>query len=88
LTKRKIKRNYVGVRPGEKIHESLLTAEERARASETTSYFQVPRLQLQVPNLDSTFEEYSSNTTKILSAVELSEMLYGIPEIRNLMQEI
>jgi UDP-N-acetylglucosamine 4,6-dehydratase len=88
LTKRKIKRNYVGVRPGEKIHESLLTAEERARASETASYFQVPRLQTQTTNLNSTFQEYSSNTTKMLSAIELSGMLHGIPEIRNLIQEI
>lgn len=88
LTKRKIKRNYVGVRPGEKIHESLLTAEERARALETANYFQVPRLQTSVTNLNSTLHEYSSNTTKMLSATELSEMLNGIPEIRNLIQEI
>ncbi len=88
LTKRKVKRNYIGVRPGEKIHESLLTAEERSRASETTHYFQVPRMQTQALNLSSTFQEYSSNTTKMLSAVELSEMLAGIIEIRNLIKEI
>ncbi len=88
LTKRKVKRNYIGVRPGEKIHESLLTAEERSRASETTNYFQVPRMQTQALNLSSTFQEYSSNTTKMLSAVELSEMLAGIIEIRNLIKEI
>lgn len=88
MTKRKIKRNYVGIRPGEKIHESLLTAEERARASETSSYFQVPRLAHQISSLDSTVEEYSSNSTKILTAYELSEMLSGIPEIRSLIQEI
>lgn len=87
LTKRKVKRNYIGVRPGEKIHESLLTAEERSRASETTNYFQVPRLQTQALNLSSTFQEYSSNTTKMLSAVELSEILAGIIEIRNLIKE-
>ena len=88
MTKRKINRNYVGIRPGEKIHESLLTAEERARASETASYFQVPRLAHQISSLDSTVEEYSSNSTKMLTAYELSEMLSGIPEIRSLIQEI
>lgn len=88
MTKRKIKRNYVGIRPGEKIHESLLTSEERARASETASYFQVPRLAHQISSLNSTVEEYSSNSTKMLTAVELSEMLNGIPEIRSLIQEI
>jgi UDP-glucose 4-epimerase len=88
LTKRTIKRNYVGIRPGEKIHESLLTAEERARALETTNYFQVPRLQLQAPRLNSNLQEYSSNTTQILSAAELAEMLHGIPEIRKLVREI
>ena len=88
MTKRKINRNYVGIRPGEKIHESLLTAEERARASETASYFQVPRLAHQISSLDPTVEEYSSNSTKMLTAYELSEMLSGIPEIRSLIQEI
>ena len=88
MTKRKIKRNYVGIRPGEKIHESLLTAEERARASETASYFQVPRVAHQISSLDSNIEEYSSNSTKMLTAFELSEMLNGIPEIRSLIQEI
>lgn len=88
LTKRTIKRNYVGIRPGEKIHESLLTAEERARALETTNYFQVPRLQLQAPNLNPNLQEYSSNTTQILSAAELAEMLHGIPEVRKLVREI
>ncbi len=88
MTKRKIKRNYVGIRPGEKIHESLLTAEERARASETASYFQVPRVAHQFSSLDSNIEEYSSNSTKMLTAFELSEMLSGIPEIRSLIQEI
>ena len=88
MTERKIKRNYVGIRPGEKIHESLLTAEERARASETASYFQVPRVAHQISSLDSNIEEYSSNSTKMLTAFELSEMLNGIPEIRSLIQEI
>ncbi len=88
MTKRKINRNYVGIRPGEKIHESLLTAEERARASETASYFQVPRLAHQISSLDPIVEEYSSNSTKMLTAYELSEMLSGIPEIRSLIQEI
>ncbi len=88
MTKRKIKRNYVGIRPGEKIHESLLTAEERARASETASYFQVTRVAHQISSLDSNIEEYSSNSTKMLTAFELSEMLNGIPEIRSLIQEI
>jgi UDP-glucose 4-epimerase len=88
MTKQKITRNYVGIRPGEKIHESLLTAEERARASETTSYFQVPREPYQLSTLNSSFEEYSSNSTKMLTPQELSEMLIGIPEIRSLIQEI
>jgi UDP-glucose 4-epimerase len=88
MTKRKINRNYVGIRPGEKIHESLLTAEERARASESASYFQVPRLAHQISSFESTVEEYSSNSTKMLTAYELSEMLNGIPEIRSLIQEI
>lgn len=88
LTKRKVTRNYVGIRPGEKIHESLLTAEERARALESPNYFQVPRLLNKAPKLDFTLQEYSSNSSRMLTAQELAEMLYGIPEIRDLIQEI
>ena len=88
IIKRKINRNYVGIRPGEKIHESLLTAEEKARALETANFFRVPRERHQMSNLDSSFEEYSSNTTRMLTPQELSEMLIEIPEIRSLIQDI
>lgn len=88
LTNQKVTRNYVGIRPGEKIHESLLTAEERSKAIETPSYFQVPRLNHKSSNLDSIFEDYSSNSTNMLTPEELSEMLNGISEIKDLLLEI
>ena len=78
----------VGVRPGEKIHETLLTAEEKFRSLEHDNFFQVSN----VGNYDSvksnmqnlTADEYSSNTTAQLSSEELAELLSGIPLIQDL----
>ena len=78
----------VGVRPGEKIHETLLTAEEKFRSLEHDNFFQVSN----VGNYDSiksnmqnlTANEYSSNTTAQLSSEELAELLSGIPLIQDL----
>ena len=36
---RKLKRNIIGIRPGEKIHETLLSADELARSIEVTDEF-------------------------------------------------
>jgi UDP-N-acetylglucosamine 4,6-dehydratase len=80
----------VGVRPGEKIHETLLTAEEKFRSLEHDNFFQVSN----VGNYDSiksnmqnlTANEYSSNTTAQLSSEELAELLSGIPLIQDMIR--
>lgn len=43
LTKKVARTEVVGIRHGEKLHEALLSAEERAIAKETKQYFEVPR---------------------------------------------
>jgi UDP-glucose 4-epimerase len=80
----------IGVRPGEKIHETLLTAEEKFRSFEHDNFFQVSN----VGNHDSiksnmqnlTAKEYSSNTTVQLSSEELAELLSGIPLIQDMIR--
>lgn len=88
---KKVDVEIVGVRPGEKIHETLLTAEEKFRSKEHKKYFQVSN----VGSLDSNLSnmqnldniEYSSNNTEQLSAEALAELLTAIPLIRDLMKK-
>jgi UDP-glucose 4-epimerase len=85
LDKPRVKINTLGVRPGEKIHETLLTAEERSLAIEHERYFQVRKRDLsQKPDkalILSDFEEYTSGNTQILSAEELAKLLLDIPMV-------
>jgi UDP-glucose 4-epimerase len=80
-----IELQVVGIRPGEKIHETLLTAEEKHFSHETEKYFQVTNIVQQ--NLDSygartaQGSEYTSEGTHILSAEELADLLVRIPSI-------
>lgn len=80
-----IKVNNVGVRPGEKIHETLLTAEERSLAIEHERYFQVQKrkqwLAVDSGLSISHFEEYTSANTQILDSEELAGLLLQIPMV-------
>ena len=84
IFQRKIERKYVGIRPGEKIHESLLTAEEFSNAIESDQYFQVPRIVSPDTGGKKQFVDYSSHTTHQLKAEELSNLLLTIPEVTQL----
>jgi UDP-glucose 4-epimerase len=89
LGAKNVVRNIVGIRPGEKIHESLLTAEERSKAAETGKFFQVPNIRLpQDETAHSSFDnfkEYTSSSTTHFTARELASFLETIPEIRALL---
>jgi len=57
----------VGIRPGEKIHEVLVSEEEMRRAIETeTHYIVVPHEDLTRPKLMRNIPEYTSNNTEML----------------------
>jgi UDP-glucose 4-epimerase len=84
IFQQKIERKFVGVRPGEKIHESLLTAEEYSNSIESDQYFQVPRIVSPGNRKAKQFIDYSSNTTRQLEAEELSDLLLTIPKITQL----
>jgi UDP-glucose 4-epimerase len=74
--------NNIGIRPGEKIHETLLSAEERAIAIEHSRYFQVPRgSHLSISNLPQC-SDYTSENTSQLSVTETADLLSKIPSIK------
>jgi UDP-glucose 4-epimerase len=73
----------IGIRPGEKIHETLLTAEERSLAIEHEKYFQVKKhnLSQKVAIGGSHNVEYTSGNTEILTVTQLAELLISIPKV-------
>ena len=88
LNVKNIKVNTVGIRPGEKIHETLLSAEEKSLALEHQKYFQVSRrtggISASQSIAEKSYTEYTSENTDILSAEQLADMLRKIPQISSL----
>jgi len=78
----------VGVRPGEKMHETLLTNEERNSCIESALYFQVKRsIELESNSKNSQklgITDYSSDNTKLLSSEELATVLSNNSQIKKL----
>jgi UDP-glucose 4-epimerase len=81
----------IGFRHGEKLYESLLGTEERAKAEDLGGYFRVP-LDSRDLNYSVYFEEgekrpaelepYTSHNTKRLDVVEVKNLLMSLPEIK------
>ena len=66
----------VGIRPGEKIHEVLVSEEEMRRAVETETHYVIhPYGELEKPSLMRDLKEYTSNNTKILNEDEILSLL-------------
>lgn len=80
----------IGTRHGEKLFESLLSAEERAKALDEGQYFRVP---LDTRSLDYSIytdsglsledlEPYTSHNTERLTVEEIRTLLLGLPEVQ------
>jgi UDP-glucose 4-epimerase len=81
--------NIIGIRAGEKMHETLATAEELARANDQGDYWRIPCDTGQKfdkyfvegsPELESILP-FDSENTKRLSVLEVEELLRSLPEI-------
>ena len=83
----------IGIRPGEKLHETLISAEELHRAEDCGDYYRIkpesPRADYaeyfskgkKVEGLNA--EGYASNNTRRLSLEETKELLLSLPEIQD-----
>lgn len=81
----------IGFRHGEKLYESLLSSEERARSEDLDSFFRV-RMDARDLNYSNyfdqgsgnqfEFEPYTSHNTDRLDLEQTKEMLLSLPEIR------
>ena len=84
-------REILGFRQGEKLAESLLSAEESRRANDFGAFFRVPLEQdvYRQTKIESTAsavhaeEGYTSQNTEQLSVVEIKELLLTVPEIQS-----
>ena len=65
LYKSKSKINIIGTRHGEKLYESLLTREEKAKAEDLGNYFRVP-----ADNRDLNYAKYLSEGEKDMKGIE------------------
>jgi len=84
--------NTIGIRHGEKMYETLLSAEELARSEDKDEYF---RIAMDSRSLDyskyftdgdrsiSELKEYSSENTRQLSVAEIESMLRDLPEVQS-----
>ena len=89
IFKKKTEIQTIGVRHGEKMAESLLSSEEKARAIESTGYFKVPldarRLDYQIyfdkgQELKASKDPYTSSNTHQLSVTETVDLIVKLPE--------
>ncbi|QDC41237.1 NAD-dependent epimerase/dehydratase family protein [Candidatus Methylopumilus universalis] len=83
----------IGTRHGEKLHETLISNEELLRAKESNEYYIIkPDLrdinynEFYTIGREMNYQDYSSNTTKILTANEIKELLITIPEIKKIIK--
>lgn len=82
----------IGIRPGEKMYETLISCEETFRAEDCGDYYKIIP---EVPNMDYrqyffkgqknnhlSHEGYTSENTKRLSKEEIKELLFSLNEIK------
>lgn len=91
------KYNLIGTRHGEKLYESLLSAEDAARAVNEGRYYRVP---LDTRSLDyskffesgnekeNTFDSYTSHNTTRLTIDEVTDLLLSDVNFTNLLNEM
>lgn len=86
------KQEVIGVRHGEKIHETLATAEEMAKAVDLGEYWKIPADPRSLnyasevaPGSVSHTMAFSSDTARQLNAEELADLLKQLPELKRLL---
>lgn len=90
--KKNVKVQNIGIRHGEKMYESLLTAEEMSIAEDQNSYYRISSDNRDL-NYNQYFsdgdkskkmlDDYNSNNTHQLSKKELTDLLQKLPEIQS-----
>ena len=87
-----VKTNYIGIRHGEKLFETLASSSELLKANSVGNYFQIPSDSRSL-NYDKYFsrglrskkiqKDYTSHNTKRLNVKEVEKLLIKLPYVRN-----
>ena len=87
----------VGIRAGEKMHETLLTQEEFTRAESNGLYYKIPPESQGLDynkyffkdkkNVKEKVESYTSENTKRLTLIQTITLLKSLPEIKEALSE-
>tara|TARA_B100000902_G_scaffold387990_1_gene432910 strand:+ start:1079 stop:2083 length:1005 start_codon:yes stop_codon:yes gene_type:complete len=82
----------IGIRHGEKMHETLVTKEEMSKAEDLGGYFRIPADARSLnyekyysdgnTNITSS-DEYNSSNTNLLNKEELIKILLNLPEVKS-----
>ena len=75
------KTEIVGLRPGEKLSETLVSAEEAKKCSEIGEYLVIRPYSESLESSQVTFSELSSQTAVEMSQVEMLELLRDVNSI-------
>ncbi len=85
----------IGVRHGEKLHETLLSREEMVKAEENGDYFRVPldarSLQYELyyeqgEPRETEFDDYTSENTEQMGVEQTKALLLELPEVQELLR--
>lgn len=89
---------YVGIRAGEKIHETLVTSEEFLRAFDVGEYYKIapegkdfsydPYYKEGKSTNKDKLQSYTSGNTKQLDVIQTTELLSTLPEIQEELKKI
>jgi UDP-N-acetylglucosamine 4,6-dehydratase len=95
LWDRKPRTELVGVRPGEKMHETLATAEEMAKAQDLGEYWRIPMDTRELnysahlglaPDRTGQTHAFVSDTTTQLTVDETVALLRSLPELQSILK--
>jgi len=87
----------IGMRHGEKMYETLLSSEERAKASDQGDYFKVPldarslQYSVFVDEGDTTgveVDDFDSNNTAQMTVEQTAAMIAKLPEMKKILAEV
>lgn len=84
--------NFIGMRHGEKLYETLATREELAKSEDLGNYFRVPmddrdlnygRYYTEGDKNEYLLDDYHSNNTEILNLPQVEKLLLTLPQVVN-----
>ena len=95
LFKSNNKIDYIGLRHGEKRHETLLTTQESANAEDLGEYYRVPSDNrdlnygafLEIGTQTINYDEYNSSNTRQLNVSEITEVLLTTDYVRRELEQ-